>query len=124
MVTTTETTAPSPSRIGVTLTSVVTLPPSGTDSSTSSARAVSALLSAWASGNSLSASSRPSAKRHVSAPSNCSTEPSGASSPLTIRLASRLIFNRLPVAASRMTTPTGVVSTSASRSAWARCSAR
>ena len=67
-VTTTDSIVPSAERIGVELTSVVTLRPSGTDSVISSARTVSPLLNCCASGNSRRATSRPSARRHVTRP--------------------------------------------------------
>ena len=63
MVTTTDATAPSTAWIGVALMSVVTLRPSGTESAISSARTVSAPLSAPASGSWSRAISRPSARR-------------------------------------------------------------
>ena len=63
MVTTTDATAPSSAWIGVALTSVVTLRPSGTESAISSARTVSPPLSAPASGSWSRAISRPSARR-------------------------------------------------------------
>ena len=65
MVTTTDATAPSSDRIGVELTRVLTLRPSGTESTISSARTVSPLLSCPASGYSARAISRPSARRQV-----------------------------------------------------------
>ena len=63
MVTTSDTTAPSAERIGVALTSTVTLRPSGTENSISSARTVSALRSSSASESSPSRISRPSPRR-------------------------------------------------------------
>ena len=72
MVTTTDSTVPSAEWIGVALTRVVTVRPSGTESSISSARMVSALLSSRDSGNWPRAISRPSASRHVITCSNCS----------------------------------------------------
>ena len=107
------------------LTSVLTLvPPPGVDSSISSARTVSAPLSASASGSCCSAISRPSPRRQVSTPSSASAVWSGAHSPFTIRSASPFIDATDPLCASNTTTPTGQVSTTASRSARARRSAR
>ena len=65
MVTTTDATAPSSAWIGVALTRIVTLRPSGTESTISSARTVSAPLSALESGSRSRSISRPSAKRQV-----------------------------------------------------------
>ena len=123
-VTTTDSTVPSAERIGVELTSVVTLRPSGTDSVISSPRTVSPLLSCCASGISLMATSRPSARRHVTRSSSCSGERSGRRRSPTIRSASRLNDTGLPVPPSKTTTPTGEVSISVSRSARARRSSR
>ena len=124
MVTTTDATVPSSAWIGVALTSVVTLRPSGVASTISSARTVSALLSALASGSRSRAISRPSAKRQVRIPSRSSADWPGLHRLSTMRLASRLIETARPVRTSNTTTPTGEVSISASRSARARCSAR
>ena len=88
MVTTTDSTSPSSDRIGVALTSVVTLRPSGTSSTISSARTVSALLSSRDSGNSPRAISRPSARRTVITSSSCFGERPGRRRPPTIRFAS------------------------------------
>ena len=52
MVTTTETTSPSSEKMGVELTRVVTLLPSGAWRTISSARTVSPVISPWARGNS------------------------------------------------------------------------
>lgn len=114
MVTTTVWTVPSAERIGVASSSVRTLRPSGTESSTSSARTGSAL------GRSASVTSRPSPRRQVTASASRSMELPGVSSPATMRFASRLKDGGAPVAASNTTTPMGEVSTSASRSARAR----
>ena len=124
MVTTTESTPPSADGIGVTLTSVLTLRPSGTESTTSSARTVSALTSWRASGSSPSETSRPSARRKVITSRSCSAGWPGMRRLSTIRLPSRLNDTGWPLFASNTTTPTGEVSTRASRSARARCSAR
>ena len=123
-VTTTDSVSPSSERMGVALTRVVTLRPSGAWRTISSARTVSLVLSAWARGNSSRETSRPSARRKVSASSSCSAEPPGAHRSLTIRLASRLIDVRPPVLASNTRTPTGEVSIRVSRSVLARCSSR
>ena len=123
-VTTIDTAVPSAERMGVALTSSVTLRPSGTESTTSSARTVSAPLITRVIGNSASATSRPSENRHVSAPSSCSGEEPGVLSLPASRRASRLNDTGWPVAASKTATPTGEVSTRASRSARARCSSR
>ena len=124
MVTTMETTAPSSAWIGVALTNVVTRRPSGTESTISSARTVVALLSACGREDASMEISRPSARRQDRTSSSCSGERPGRHSPPTIRFASRLSETGWPVRASRTTTPTGEVSTRASRSARARCSAR
>ena len=101
MVTTTDTTPPSSERIGVTLMSVRTLRPSGTDSSTSSARIVVALPSCRARGNSSRETSRPSECRHVITSSSCSGGRPGVRSPSTMRRASRLNETGWPVPASK-----------------------
>ncbi len=124
MVTTTDRTSFSAAWIGVTLTSVVTLRPSGTESVISSARTVSPSLSCRASGNSARETSRPSARRHVITSSSSSAARPGELRPSTMRRASRLDDSGLPVSASKTTTPTGDVSTRASRSARARRSSR
>ena len=124
MVTTTDTTSSSSERIGVTLTSVRTLRPSGTESSISSARIVVALSSCWARGYSSRENSRPSWCRHVITSSSCSVGRPGVRSPSAIRRASRLNETARPVPASKTTTPTGEVSTRASRSARARSTSR
>ena len=123
-VTTTDSTSPSAARIGVELTSVRTPWPSGSDSTISSARTLSPLLSCRAIGISASDTSRPSARRHVTTPSSSSMGPSELRRPSTIRRASRLIETGCPVRASKTTTPTGEVSTRASRPARARRSSR
>ena len=76
-VTTTDSTSPSSERMGVALTRVVTLRPSGASRTISSARTVSPVLSPWARGNSSRETSRPSARRKVSMSRSCSAEPSG-----------------------------------------------
>ena len=118
IVTTTVSASPPAVGMGVALTSMRTLRPSGTESSTSAARRRSALFS------SSSVTSRPSASREVSTSRKLSSDPSGPSSPARMRFASRLTVSGLPVAASSTTTPTGEVSTSASKSARARRSSR
>ncbi len=123
MVTTIDTAVPSAEWIGVALTSSVMRWPSGTESTTSSARTVAAPLITRFIGNSASAISRPSENRHVSPSSSSSSgEPVVLSLPAS-RLASRFNDTGWPVAASKTATPTGEVSTRASRSARARCSA-
>ena len=124
MVTTTEASVPSSASIGVALTSVVMLRPSGVLSTISSARTASARLSALASGRRSRAISRPSAKRQVRIPSRSSALWPGMRRLSTMRLASRLSETAWPVRPSNTTTPTGEVSISASRSARARRSAR
>ncbi len=121
-----DSTVPPPGRIGVALTRVVTLRPSGTESVISSARTVSmpAPLICRAIGSSASETSRPSARRHVTTSSSSSSERSGMLRPLTMRRASRLIDTGSPVAPSKTTTPTGEMSISVSRSALARRSSR
>ena len=119
-VTTSRSTAPSAGPIGVASSSVRTLLPPGTEISTSSARTVSA----WP--RSASVTSRPSPRRHTSASrSHCRERSSSfSSSGASRRRASRLSESGAPLAASNTATPTGQVSTSASRSARARCSSR
>ena len=63
MATTTDSTSPSSERMGVALSSTVTLRPSGTLMTISSARTVSVELRTWARGNSRSENSLPSARR-------------------------------------------------------------
>ena len=123
-VTTTEATTPSSDRMGVALTKVETLRPSGTRSTNSSARTVSAALSTWDMGNSFSETSIPSARRKDSTSSSCSGVCSGSRRPSTSRRASRLKDTGVPVRASNTTTPTGAVLTRVSRPALACCSSR
>ena len=124
MVTATDATAPSSSRIGVPSISIETLRPSGTESTISSARTVSPVPSCRAMENSPRPISWPSARRNVATPSSSSIGRPGMRSPSTMRRASRLNDSGSPVRASNTTTPTGEVSTSASRSARARRSSR
>ena len=127
MVTTTEATAPSGSSgpwIGVALTSVVRLRPSGTENTISSARNASAPSSTRASGTWSNAISRPSENRQVSVSNSCSRDWSGRHRLRTRRLASRLSEIRSPFCASHTATPTGEISIRASRRARARCSWR
>ena len=63
MVTTTDSTTSSSDRMGVALTRVVTLRPSGDRSTISSARTVSPVTRVWARGNSRRETSRPSARQ-------------------------------------------------------------
>ena len=121
-VTTSDTTSPSSERMGVALTRVVTVRPSGKWMTISSARTVSPLSSACCTGRSPGEIRRPSARRKVSAPSSSSRErPVRLRSPAS-RRASRFRVSNSPLLASKTRTPTGVVSTSASRSLLARCS--
>ena len=123
-VTTTDSTSSSAERIGVALTSVFTLRPSGTESTISSARTVSPLFNCRVRGNWSREISRPSARRQVTTSSICSGERPGMCRSATIRFASRFSDVGLPVRASKTTTPTGEVSTRTSRSARARRSSR
>ena len=123
-VTTTVSTVPSSVGMGVALMMVVTLRPSGTPITISSARTVSPLLSAWASGNSAREISRPSARRKVSSSSRSSGDWSGLRRLSTIRRVSRLKDSGAPVPASKTITPTGAVLIRVSRSALDRCSSR
>ena len=124
MVTTTDSTAPWPERMGVALSSTVTLRPSGTRITISSARTVSPVLSSSAMGNSPRETSRPSARMQVTISSSCSGVWSGSRRLSTIRRASRLKDLGRPILASKTATPTGEVSISVSRSARARSSSR
>ncbi len=124
MVTTTDTTRPAGERIGVTFKSVRTLRPSATESSTSSARRVSALPSCRERGSASSETSRPSSCRHVITSSSCSGGRPGVRRCSTMRRASRLNETGWPVAASNTATPTGEVSMSAARSVRARSTSR
>ena len=111
-------------RIGVALISVRTLRPSGTESTTSSERSVSPLLRCCATGNSRKLTSRPSARRNEITSRSCSGGRPGRRRLSAIRRASRLRDTARPLCASSTATPTGEVSTRASRSARARRSAR
>ena len=123
-VTTMDSTSPSPDRIGVALTSVRTRRPSGTSRTISSARTVSPVLRACVMPSLSRETSWPSARRKVRTSKTCSREPPGRRRPSTIRFASRLNDTIRPARALKTTTPTGEVSTRASRSARARCSLR
>ena len=72
MVTTTDSTVPSADVIGVTLISIVTRRPSGTETSMCSARTVSAPPRTRVIGSSARANSRPSEKRQIMISSSCS----------------------------------------------------
>ena len=122
-VTTTDSTAPSSERIAVELMRILTLRPSGTESTISSARTVSALLSCRASGDPARLTSRPSAHRNVATLSISSSGWPGMRRNSTMRRASRFSDTGWPVLASNTTTPTGDVSIRASTSARARRSA-
>ena len=108
----------------MTLTSTLTLRPSGTARTISSARTVSVTLRASARGNSKRESSLPSARRTVSTSGSCSAVRSGSSRPSTILLASRLKETGAPLGMSKTATPTGEVSIRVSRPVLARCSSR
>ena len=128
MVTTTDSTSPfpdsAPEPMGVALSRTLTLRPSETAMTISSARTVSPEASTVARGNSARENSRPSARRTVISPSRSSRAWPGFRSASTMRRASRLKDDAVPVAASKTTTPTGEVSMRVSRSAWARRSSR
>ncbi len=124
MVTTTEPISPPSARMGVALMSVLTLRPSGTESTTSSARTVSPVRSVCSRGISASDTSRPSARRTETTSRRCSGGRPGVRRLSTMRRASRLNETGRPARASMTTTPTGDVSTRASRSARARRSLR
>ena len=118
-VTTKDATWPSSAWMGEALSRTLTLRPSGTLSTISSARTVSPALSTSARGSSPRENSRPSARTKVIASSRVSGPWPSYSRPSTMRMASRLIDTGAPVRASRTTTPTGEVLTSVSRSALA-----
>ena len=124
MVITREVTAPPSARIGVALTSVLTLRPSGTESTTSSARIVSPLRISCSMENAPRLTSRPSARRKDSTSSTRSGGWPGWRRFSAMRRASRLNDTGPPVSASSTSTPTGEVSMRASRSALARRSSR
>ena len=123
-VTTKLSTSPSSDHMGVAFISAVTLLPSGTWKTTSSARTVSPALSASATESSCRETSRPSARRIVITSRRCSGGRSGVRRASIILTASRLNDTGAPVFASKTATPTGDVSISASRSFLARCSSR
>ena len=126
MVTTTDSTWQAAEWIGVRLISVVTLRPSATESTTSSACTVSALRNAAASENWSSAISRPSPRRQMIASTDSSIDSSidrsGMRRLSRMRVASRLNETGRLVFTSNTATPTGDTSISASRSARVRCS--
>ena len=124
MVTATDSITPSSERMGVALSSTVMLRPSGTRRTISSARSVSPSLSSSAMGSSRKETSRPSARMQVIASSSTSGDWPGSRRLFTILRASRLRDFGAPARRSSNTTPTGVVSTSVSRSARARRSSR
>ena len=82
--------SPSSERMGVALSNALTLRPSGTRRTISSARTVSPALSAWAKGSSSRETSLPSARRTVMTSRSCSCGWSGLRRPSTILLISRL----------------------------------
>ena len=124
MVTTKVSTSPFSERIGVAFISAVTLRPSGTWKTTSSARTVSPELNARDIDSSSRDISRPSARRTVIVSRRRSGTWSGARSASIILAASRLNDTGAPVLPSKTTTPTGEVLISVSRSFLARCSSR
>ena len=124
IVTTTDSTAPLSPKMGVALSNAVTLRPSGTRRTISSARTVSALRRSWAMGNSFSETSFPSALMKVKSSRRSSGVWSGSRRVSTILIASRLKDFGAPVRASKTTTPTGEVSISVCRSARAMRSSR
>ena len=93
-----DSTAPSSPRMGAALSSTVTLLPSGTRSTISSAWTVSGELSSPARGNSRSDTSRPSARRKVTAFSRSSSVWPESRRRSTMRMASRLKDTGSPVA--------------------------
>ena len=123
-VTTKEASSPSSARIGVALSRMVTLRPSGTRSTISSARTVSPSLNSSGSDSSARETSRPSARTQVSTLRRSSAGWSPSRSSSTTRSASRLKETGAPVRASKTATPTGEVLTSVSRSARACRSSR
>ena len=124
MVTTTDSTSPCSERMGVTLSSTLTLRPSGTAITISSARTVSLETRRRPRDNPCRENSLPSARRTFIDPSRSSRVWPGSSRLPTMRRASRLCDASVPVFMSNTTTPTGEVSMSVSRPARARCSSR
>ena len=124
MVTTTDSTPPSSERMGVALSSTVTLRPLGASITISSARTVSLALRTSVRGNSIRDTSRPSARRMVISPRRSSSRCSGSRRLSIILLASRLNVTGAPVPTSNTATPTGEVSISVARPALARFSSR
>ena len=116
--------SPSAERMGVALSSALTLRPSGTRSTISSARIVSLSPRARAMDISSREISVPSARVTVMTSRSCSGGWSGSRRPSTILLISMLKERGAPVLPSKTATPTGEVSTSVSRSALARSSSR
>ena len=119
-----DSTSPPSERMGVALSSTVTLRPSGASRTISSLRTVSPALSSSARGSPLREGSRPSLRRKVTTPSRSSGVWCGSSRLSTIRSASGLRVPGVPVAVSMTATPTGEVSIRVSRSPLARCSSR
>ena len=110
--------------MGVALMRAVTLRPSGTWKTTSSARTVSPALNACAIDSSSRNISRPSDRRTVRISRSCSGSWSGVRSASMILAASRLNDTGTPVRALKTATPTGEVLIRVSRSFLARCSSR
>ena len=123
-VTTTEPDADPSAGIGVELIRVRTLDPPGTENSISSARTVSGWANCLDSGNSAREASRPSARRHTTTSSSSSSARPGCVRLAPMRLASRLYDTICPLLPSKTITPTGEVSTRASRFVLARRSLR
>ena len=123
-VTTKDCNCPSPERMGVALTSTLTLRPSGTRSAISSARTVSPAFSSSTRVKSRREYSRPSERTQVTTSSRSSAGRSASRRPSTMRSASRFTDAISPVRPSKTTTPTGEVLTRVSRSDRARCSSR
>ena len=111
-VTTNDSSTPSAERMGVAVTSAVTLRPSGTPMTISSARTVSFVPSAR--GSSRNEISRPSACRNVKQSRSCTGDWFGSRSLSTILLASLLSETAVSVLRLKTTTPTGEVSISVS----------
>ena len=113
---------PSLEWIGAAFINVVTLRPSGTWSTVSLARIFEASLNTWTTECSSSEITHPSGRRNVIISSSSSTGWPGVTNPWRIRFISWLYETGLPDLASKTATPTGEMSTKASRSARTRCS--
>ena len=106
--------------MGVAFISTLTLRPSGTDRTISSARAVSPVIIVWAMGTSAKDTLRPSPRWTVSMCRSCTRGRSGILRVSKILTISRLKDTGAPVLASKTATPTGEVSIRVSRSVLAR----